>query len=213
MPSSTVATTAWPSPGRFALALIVTFTLTLIAAWAGSRVLIESMLPITRVLLGWMDDRFGILFLGVEHNWQDTVIRLRVSLTTLLVMGEQVITPHPKGWMVVTTPIGDLLQPLVIAVGLAAAWPGNLTTRLLRLGIALTLGLLFLIVNVPLTLYAVIWDMLTYQLGSDGFSPLLAWYQFMQSGGRLGVGVLLALLARGIESSISKRVITRQTRS
>lgn len=212
MPSFTAATPAWPSPGRFALAIIVAFTLTLIAAWAGGRALIEALLPITQIILGWLDDRFGILFLGVEHNWQDTVIRLRVNLTTFLVMGGQVITPHPKGWMVVTTPIGDLLQPLVIAAGLAAAWPGMLITRLLRLGIALTLGLLFMIVNIPFTLYAVVWDMLTYQLGSDDFSPLLAWYQFMHSGGRLGVGVLLALLARGIESSISKRVVARQAR-
>lgn len=213
MPSFTAATPAWPSPGRFALAVIVAFTLTLIAAWAGGRALIEAMLPSTRVLLGWMDDRFGILFLGVEHNWQDTIIRLHVSLTQFLVIGGQAFSPTPKGLMWVTTPIGDLLQPLVIATGLAAAWPGNLSTRLLRLGIALTLGLLCLMVNVPLTLYAVIWDMLTYQLGSDGFSPLLAWYQFMQSGGRLGVGVLLALLARGIESSICKWVISRQARS
>lgn len=213
MPSSTAATPAWPSPGRFALAVIVAFTLTLIAAWAGGRALIEAMLPSTRVLLGWLDDRFGILFLGVEHNWQDTVIRLHVSLTQFVVIGGQAVPPTPKGLMWITTPIGDLLQPLVIAAGLATAWPGNLSTRLLRLGIALTLCLLFLMVNVPLTLYAVIWDMLTYQLGSDGFSPLLAWYQFMQSGGRLGVGVLLALLARGIESSISKWVISRQARS
>ena len=213
MPSSTAAPPVWPSPGRFALALIVAFTLALIAAWAGGQALIEAVLPITRVLLGWLDDRFGILFLGVEQNGQDTVIRLRVSLTTLLVMGGQFVPPTPQGLMWITTPIGDLLQPLVIAAGLAATWPGNLTTRLLRLGIALTLGLLFLVVNVPLTLYAVIWDMLTYQFGSDDFSPLLAWYQFMQSGGRLGVGVLLALLARGIESSISKEVVTRQARS
>ena len=207
MSSSTAATAVWPSPGRFALGIIVAFTLTLVAVWAGGRALIEAMLPITRVLLGWLDDRFDILFLGVEHNWQDTVIRLRMSLTSLLVMGGQVITPHSKGWIEASTPIGDLLQPLVIATGFAAAWPGNLTTRLQRLGIALSLSLLFLIIDIPLTLHAVVWDMLTYQLGSEGFSPLLVWWQLMQAGGRLGVGMLLGMIAWRIERRVNGSVI------
>ena len=204
MPSSITVTPAWLSPARFALSLVLAFTLTLIVAWAWGQTLIETLLPVTRTLLGWIDDRFGILFLGVEHNWQDTVVRLRMNFTTLVVLGGQVITPHPKGWIEATTPVGDLLQPLVIATGLAAAWPGPFVTRLIRLGIALTLGLLFLIVSVPLTLHAVIWDMLIYQVGSDDFSPLLVWHRFMQSGGRLGVGVLMAVLAGRIEISIRK---------
>ena len=210
MPSSIAATPAWLSPARFALSLVLAFTLTLIAAWAWGQTLIETLLPVTRTLLGWIDDRFGILFLGVEHNWQDTVVRLRMNFTTLIVLGDQVITPHPKGWVEATTPVGDLLQPLVIAMGLAAAWPGPFVTRLIRLGIALALSLIFLVVSVPLTLHALIWDMLTYQLPSDGFSPLLAWHRFMQSGGRLGVGVLMGLLAWRIERNINRRVVARQ---
>ena len=206
MPSSITATPAWLSPARFALSLVIAFTLTLMVAWAWGQTLIESLLPVTRTLLGWIDDRFGIQFLGVEHNWQDTVVRLRVNFTTLVVLGGEVITPHPKGWVEATTPVGDLLQPLVIAVGLAAAWPGPFATRLIRLGIALTLSLLFLIISVPLTLHAVIWDMLTYQLPSDDFSPLLAWLRFMQSGGRLGMGVLMGILAGRIGISIREKL-------
>ena len=205
MPSSIAATPVWLSPARFALSLVLAFTLTLIVAWAWGQTLIETLLPVTRTLLGWIDDRFGILFLGVEHNWQDTVVRLRMNFTTLIVLGGQVIASHPKGWIEATTPIGDLLQPLVIATGLTAAWPGPIATRLIRLGIALALGLLFLIVSLPLTLHAVIWDMLTNQVPSDDFSPLLAWLHFMQSGGRLGMGVLMAVLAGRIEISIRKK--------
>ncbi len=205
MPSSIAATPAWLSPARFALSLVIAFTLALIVAWAWGQTLIETLLPITGALLGWIDDRFGILFLGVEHNWQDTVVRLRMNFTTLVVLGGEVIAPHPKGWIEATTPVGGLLQPVVIAAGLAAAWPGPFATRLIRLGIALALGLLFLIVSVPLTLHAVIWDMLTYQLPSDDFSPLLAWHRFMQSGGKLGMGVLMAVLAGRIEIRIRKK--------
>ena len=58
MPSSTAA--AWPSPGRFALALVLGFAFTLSAAWLWGTALIEAILPITRIVLGWIDGRFGI---------------------------------------------------------------------------------------------------------------------------------------------------------
>ena len=50
MPSSTAA--AWPSPGRFALALILGFALTLAVAWIWGATLIEAILPATRIMLG-----------------------------------------------------------------------------------------------------------------------------------------------------------------
>ena len=195
MPSSTVATLAWPSPGRFALALIVSFTLTLVLAWAWGQMLVTSLLPTTHALLGWIDDRFDILFLGIDHDRQDTVVRLRVNVATLFVMGGQVIAPQPNGWLEVTTTIGAMLQPLVIAPAIAGALPGRPAVRLMRSVIAILLALGFLVIDLPLTLYAYVWDMLIDSLAPNGFSPLLAWHQFLHAGGRLGMGVLLGLLA------------------
>ena len=205
MPSFIAATPAWPSPGRFALALIVAFTLALISAWAWGDTLVKTLLPITHDLLTWLDDRFGVVSLDVEHNAQDTVVRMRAKLTTLLVLGGQVIPPHPKGWIEASTPVGDLLQPLVIATGFALAWPGKLSARLFRLGIAITLGLLFLIIDIPITLHAVVWDMLVFQLGLNEFSPLLTWWQFTQAGGRLGIGLVIGVAAWQVEVAISTR--------
>lgn len=195
MPSSTAATPAWPSPGRFALALIVSFTLTLVLAWAWGQTLVTSLIPTTHALLGWIDDRFDILFLGIDHDRQDTVVRLRVNIATLFVMGGQVIAPQPNGWLEVTTTIGAMLQPLVIAPAIASALPGRPAVRLMRLVIAILLALGFLVIDLPLTLYAYVWDMLIDSLDRNGFSPLLAWHEFLHAGGRLGVGVLLGLLA------------------
>ena len=194
MQSSIAATPAWPSPGRFALALVIAFTFSLTAAWAWGRILIETLLPTTQALLNVLDDRFEILFLGVEHNWQDSVVRLRVNITTFLVLGGQVLTPHPKGWLEVTTTVGAMLQPLVIAPAIAAALPGRVAVRLMRFGVAVAFGLCFLVIDLPLTLYAYVWDMLIKGLGSNEFSPLLAWHEFLHAGGRLGIGVLLGLL-------------------
>jgi hypothetical protein len=191
MPSSTAA--VWPSPGRFALALIFGLAVTLAAAWAWGEALIETVLPVSRTLLGWIDDRFGILFLGVEHNWQDTVVRLRVNILRIFVMGGEVIEAHPKGWLEVTTTTGAMLQPLVIAPAIAFALPGALQTRILAFALAALLAFGFLLIDLPVTLHAYVWDMFVVHLDPNRFSPLMAWHEFLHAGGRLGVAVILGL--------------------
>ena len=191
MPSSTAA--AWPSPGRFALALILGFALTLTAAWMWGATLIETILPTTRIMLGWIDDRFGILVLGIEHNWQDTVVRLRVTPVEMFVMGGQVIEPQPHGWMEVTTTSGAMLQTLVIAPAIALALPGSVFTRIAAFMLAALLAFLFMLLDLPLTLFAFTWDILVDGLEPDRFSPLLMWHEFLHAGGRLGVAVALGV--------------------
>lgn len=191
MPFSTAA--AWPSPGRFALALILGFALTLVAAWWWGSTLIEALLPFAHAALDWMDDRFNVRFLGVEHNWQDTVIRLRLGFSRGFVLGGQVLSADPRGSLWVATPVGSLLQPLVIAPAIAAALPRRAALRLIRSGLAALLALAFLLIDLPVTLHAAAWDTLVFSLKVTDFSPLLTWYQFSQSGGRLGIGVLMGV--------------------
>ncbi|OYW62885.1 MAG: hypothetical protein B7Z32_13815 [Hydrogenophilales bacterium 12-64-13] len=191
MPPSIAA--AWPSPGRFALALVFGLAVTLAVASAWGEALIETVLPVSRTLLGWIDDRFGILFLGVEHNWQDTVVRLRVNILQLFVMGGKVIGESPKGWLEVTTTTGAMLQPLVIGPAIAFALPGALHTRIAAFALAALLAFGFLLVDLPVTLHAYVWDMFIDNLDPDRFSPLMVWHEFLHAGGRLGVAVILGL--------------------
>ena len=191
MPYSTAV--AWPSPGRFALALIFGFALTLAAAWMWGTALIETILPATRIVLGWIDDRFGIVFLGVEHNWQDTVVRLRVSPVEMFVMGGQILNAENMHWLEVTTTSGAMLQPLVIAPAIALALPGSVFTRIAAFMLAALLAFLFMLLDLPLTLFAFTWDMLVDSLEPDRFSPLMMWHEFLHAGGRLGVAVALGV--------------------
>lgn len=191
MPSSTIA--AWTSPGRFALALVFGLAVTLVCAWAWGDALIETVLPVSRSLLGLIDDRFGILFLGVEHNWQDTVVRLRVDILRRFVMGGQIIGESPTGWLEVTTTTGAMLQPLVIAPAIAFALPGAARTKMLAFTLAALLAFGFLLIDLPATLHAYVWDMFVDHLDPDRFSPLMVWHEFLHAGGRLGVAVILGL--------------------
>lgn len=194
MPSSTVAR-AWPEPGWVAVSLAVSFAATLTLAWTWGRDLVEAVLPLARHLIQALDDRFVIQFLGVEQGAQDTVVRLRVHLAKLLVVGGRVAQSTPQGWSEVTTTVGAMLQPLILAVGLAGGWPGHFAARLLGASCAALLGLLFLLADLPLTLHAYVWDIFVYAAGTNAISPLLAWHNFLHSGGRLGVGILLGVTA------------------
>ncbi|WP_296660266.1 hypothetical protein [Thiobacillus sp. 0-1251] len=150
-------------------------------------------MPLTHAALDGLDDRFSVRFLGVEHNWQDTVIRLRLGFSRGFVLGGQVLSADPRGALWVSTPVGSLLQPLVIAPAMAAALPGRLLVRLMRSGLAALLALAFLLIDLPVTLHAAAWDTLAFSLKVTDFSPLLSWYQFSLSGGRLGIGVLIGM--------------------
>lgn len=183
--------TVWLSSGRFALALLIGFAVTLAAAWMWGESLIAHLLPTTRMALDLIDDRFGILFLGIEHNWQDTVVRLRVNVLQPFVMGGQVIKATPRGWLEVTTTTGAMLQPLVISPAMAFALPGAIRTRVLAFALAALLAFGFLLLDLPVTLHAYVWDMFIDNLEPDRFSLLMVWHEFLHGGGRLGIALLL----------------------
>lgn len=198
---------------RFALSLGLAFALSLGLAWLSGRELIEALLPLVRESLRWLDDSFEILALGIDQNHQDTVIRLRVNATQLIIVGTQALWPRPGEWLEVTTTLGAMLQPSTIAVGLALAWPGGLVLRLVRGGLALILAIGFLLIDLPLTLYAYVWDMYIYAFAPDQFSVLLIWHEFMHAGGRLGLGILIGIASAVLGSWIAQRVALMVSRS
>lgn len=190
---------------RFAAALTLAFGVTLGAAWLWGSALVEALLPVARWLLTVVDDRFEIHSLALGHNWQDTVVRLRVNLVKPVVLGGHITFADPRGWLEVTTTTGAMLQPMVIATGLAAAWPGALTLRLARAASAAFIALLFLMLDLPLTLHAYVWDMFRDAQDPQGSSPLLMWHEFLLAGGRLGMGVVFALLPVWIETRLARQ--------
>lgn len=107
--------------------------------------------------------------------------------------GGQQVEALPEGWLEVTTTTGAMLQPLIIASAIGLALPGSLTARLTCGALATLFAFGFLLLDLPLTLHAYVWDMFIDHLQPDRFSPLMLWHDFMHSGGRLGVALLLGL--------------------
>jgi len=185
----------WPDPASAGLGLIFGFGLAVPLAVVTGRHLVEFLLPLVHHLLVAFDDRFTVLFLGIDHTTQDTVVRAKVNLLRMLVVGTHVVQPQPKGWLEVSTPVGTLLQPMAIGLGLALAWTGSLRRRLLRLAIVLAAGLSFMLIDIPMTLHAYIWTMFLQSYDPTHQSPLMAAHQFLHNGGRLGVGAGIGIVS------------------
>ena len=143
---------------------------------------------IVHFIVLWLDDHFAVQALNLSQNHQDSVIVLRVSLVKALFINRQMVYTHPEGFLEVSTALGTLLQPMVIAGAIAAAWPRRPVAMLLGVAFALCATMLLLVVDIALSLYAYVWDMFHAHYVPDAFSPLLAWLQFMNGGGRLGLG-------------------------
>ncbi|MBT0960253.1 hypothetical protein [Denitromonas iodatirespirans] len=200
------AAPVWPRPWRVAIGLSLGFAAALAMAAVWGAGFIELLLPVIGKLIVWLDERFAILVLSIDHTSQDTVVRLRVTLTQIVVVGGIPTRPDPKGWLEVTTTTGAMLQPLAIACGLAVGWPGALRMRAARLGIASLAALAFLFVDLPITLHAYIWDMFVDNYEPGRFSPILIWHKAMHDGGRLGAGVLLGAFAIAVAGHAKHRI-------
>ncbi len=188
-----MAAPVWPSPARLVLGVLLSFTLTGAAAWLWGRACVEATLPLARHVLQLVDHRFTVLFLGTDLSHQDTVVRLRVNFAGPTVVGSQVVFPHPRGWLDVSTPVGSLLQPILIGCALAGAWPGALRQRVLRVAGAAALGVAFLVVDIPITLNTLVRDYVFH--GAERFSAPSLWDAFLSAGGRLALGAVFAVLA------------------
>jgi len=176
---------------RFLLASVLLLAL----AQVFGQDIVATMLPVFRWELGRLDDHYRILFLGLASQGADSVVRLDVTLARPVVVGARVIFPDPRGFATVTTLVGHLLQPAIVLLAVLAAWPvRRLAEYPARFccGIPLLAGVLM--IDVPFVLLAEIWAM----FAPGGFSPLIAWSGFLQSGGRLALALALAAFAVAI---------------
>jgi len=186
----------WPRPLELAPRLLLACALLLWAAHAWGRTLVDLLLPALRAAFLSLDDHYRILQLNTGSAGADSVIRLRVNLAQPMVVGGRVVVPHPLGAAEVTTAIGYVMQPLIIGLTLVLAWPWRTRAELaVRLVMAGALLVLALWLDTPFVLWANLWDMHARALEPERFSPLLAWAQWLQGGGRLLLGGVAGTLA------------------
>ncbi|MES2090369.1 MAG: hypothetical protein V4532_10385, partial [Pseudomonadota bacterium] len=143
----------------------------------------------------WLDNTYRIDRLFIDMEGADHVVRIVAGLAHCVVLNDAAYCGDPRGLANASTLLANVTLPAILLVALTLAWP---FTRWFEQGLRL-MGLLPALavlwaVDVPMVLWAGLWSLHVNAFAPDVFSPLLLWVQFVQSGGRLAIALVLAVL-------------------
>ena len=146
------------------------------------------LLPVLSPALGFVADDFKILRVEMIDERKNASVGALAVLDRTLFLGGRAIVPDGTQVMVVSTTVGTVLQPLLVALVWVLAWPARWAEMAWRLLIA-SLG------DTPLSLAAWLWDAQIRSYEPGRASPLIWWNVFLNGGGRLALGLIAAALA------------------
>jgi hypothetical protein len=167
----------------------------LAAAHAGSREAARLLLPLLHGALVVVADDFEIRRFELVDERANASIGALAVLRRSLFLGGQAIVPDGNQAMVVGTTIGTVLQPVMVLLVLALAWPAGRAELALRLLVAAALTLPLLLLDTPLSLAAWLWDAQIKAYEPGRASLLVDWNVFLNGGGRLALGLIAAALS------------------
>lgn len=174
------------------------------ARWGGG--LAEALLPAVAAEIGWLDNTYRIASLGVVQQGGEQLVRVVVTLARCVVLPDGAHCGDPRAQAQVSTLLGHLTLPPTLAAAAVLAWPasgwreGLLRLPLLAVGLAVLVAL-----DVPMVLWASLWQLHVDAFAPGLFSPLLLWLDFVQGGGRLA----LALVCAGGVVAAARAVVQR----
>lgn len=159
-----------------------------------SRHIASALLPLYRTVFELVAGDYRILFLGLSSEGADSVIRIDVTLSRTIAVAGHLVIANPQGIASASTMIGNIFQPLTLGLIAILTWPAaSWRIVILRLLILTLLLLVETILNIPMLLAGNIWGIFLDNLTPGSTSPLTAWADFLQSGGRFAIGLLAAI--------------------
>ena len=191
-----------PSPLIEALIrLVVTVALGLLLVETHGSSLLQSLVPPFRAEISALTPDLRITKLEIGQNRGQTVYALEAATARYLAVGSRAI-PGGVG-MTASTLAGHVYQvPLVVFV-VVLSWPGlGWARRLLAVMFAFPACALVLSLDVPFVLAGSLRDVIDQIFDPGAWSPLSAWMNTLNGGGRLALslfaGVSAVALARGL---------------
>jgi hypothetical protein len=162
---------------------------------AAGRPLLEAALPAQRAVLALLAPDFRLLRLELKGHMRWPTLQATVMLARPVQLGERRLEPHPQGVAFADVRLGQLLQAPALVVLLLSVWPGGgIRRRARRLALALPPLLLLGLLDAPLVLAGLLWELL-FDLHLPGQAHGLSHAKaFLQGGGRLLLGGAVALL-------------------
>jgi len=151
-------------------------------------------LPLYRGMFEALTTDYRILFLGLSFEGADNVIRLDVALSHALAVAGHLVMANPQGVASATTMIGNIFHPITIGMIAIMSWPSaSWRILIVRSTILILLCLTETLLDIPLLLSGELWGVFLDNLAPGSWSPLTAWADFLQSGGRFALGLIAAV--------------------
>lgn len=201
------------TPDNYARLLGITLRLVLGAAlsigivWAYGNQIAQAYLPLLHWSYSHLDTDHRILTLTIETQGavrgSDHVFQMVVAPRAIVFVGDRLVSTDPKGWAKVTVLTAYLWQAMVVALPFVLAWPVRKAREWpVRLSVLSALLFVFSILEVPMELWASVWRIYIDAFAAGRFSALLSWVSFLETGGRLFLG----LVAAGISVTLTSRL-------
>lgn len=190
--------------------IVLLLALPVVLLLGGGRLLLDVSLPaMSRVFVGVAPD-FRLLMLQAQAPGALPGVQAMVTLARPTQVGMHWVEPHPDGFASAQLRLGQVLQAPLLAGLLLLGWPGGLLLK--RLALALGPLALLWVVDTPLVLAGLLWDLLLEAHAPGSRTLLTRAGDFLHGGGRLALaGAIaagaIALAAPGRNAKVSLRPV------
>jgi hypothetical protein len=192
------------------LALAIAIVLGSLQLWSKS--LIEPMIPMFRNAVEFIAWDFKVDTVEVVQHGSEEALRFRANLAAPISFRGGTVYPlgwgnAPKGRFQVLLSLGGLLGYVAMFSIIAIAWPSRcIRGYAWRLVLGLPLVATLLVIDVPFTVAAELWNYLYVHYAPNEVCVLMVWSRFMMGGGGYMIGILFA----GITVALSSRLAVSQ---
>lgn len=186
------------NPARLLLRILLASAVILPVILHFEQSIMQALIPLLKWEITRLDDSFNILFFGISETNGASNIELNVVFDHDIVVNNasQAIASNFFGSAGLLTQ--NVLHPLMI-IGIAIlAWPAS-TWRVyaIRLGVALPLVILVMMLDSPFQLLASILTTFSKQIDSPWVNPssMIYWSDFLNGGGLFALSLVCSFIA------------------
>ena len=194
-----------PSPLSIALRVIAACTLVLGAGHFIERRTVEALIPMYRATMSLLDTRFKMEDAAVVETGGNETLRFRANLARPITVDGHTLYPFgwnggPSGGIQVTNTVGGVLAYSALVLVVVLAWPAKRFKELgFRTLLIVPLLAVLLLIDIPITTPAAMWNSLGEFLPTDGTgagigpSAGTVWSRFMMGGGGFVIALVMAI--------------------
>ena len=194
MPGSLPLSLSLPRPAELLVRLTIAAMLVIWPARVFEHDIVARLLPLLQTAIPLLDSDIDVLDLTVGRIGSSDSARLRANLAHPVALSGGMLRPF-AGWVEINLTLGGAVAYSVFELIVVLAWPAMTNRELaVRVLIAIPLALLLLI-HVPLTLIAEIWNAIYQNFAADESSALLRLSRFIMGGGGFAVAATFAAIA------------------